>query len=76
MVRFIMRRIAVALLTALGLTAIVFLLTNLDPNLEKLAKTQGNTRMSDAVVASWLDRNGYARPLPVGYGEWLGLLPR
>jgi peptide/nickel transport system permease protein len=75
MARFIMRRIAVALLTALCLTAIVFLLTNLDPNLEKLAKSQGSTRMSDAEVASWLDRNGYARPLPLRYGEWLGLLP-
>ena len=37
---FILRRSGVMLLTALCLTFIVFFLTNLYPNLEKLAKTQ------------------------------------
>lgn len=75
MAKFILRRLGVMVLTAFCLTFIVFVLTNLDPNLEKLAKTQGNARMTDAEVISWLDRNGYARPMPVRYGEWLGLLP-
>ncbi len=72
---FILRRSGVMLLTALCLTFIVFTLTNLAPNLEKLAKTQGNFRMSDEAVASWLDNNGYAQPTVVKYGQWLGVLP-
>ncbi len=62
-------------LTALCLTFIVFWLTNLYPNLEKLAKTQGNFRMSDEAVASYLEKNGYLQPLPVKFGQWLGVLP-
>ncbi|MCV3270982.1 ABC transporter permease [Roseobacter sinensis] len=72
---FILRRLGVMLLTALCLTFIVFWLTNLYPNLEKLAKTQGNFRMSDEAVASYLDKNGYLEPLPVKFGQWLGVLP-
>lgn len=72
---FILRRIGVMALTALCLTFVVFFLTNLAPNLEKLAKTQGNARMSDAEVISWLDRNGYGGPLVMRYGEWLGVVP-
>ena len=72
---FILRRLGVMILTALCLTFIVFWLTNLAPNLEKLAKTQGNARMSDEAVVSWLDSRGYAQPLPIKYGQWLGVLP-
>ena len=72
---FILRRLGVMILTALCLTFIVFWLTNLYPNLEKLAKTQGNFRMSDEAVASWLDSNGYLQPMPVKFGQWLGVLP-
>jgi len=72
---FILRRLGMMILTALCLTFIVFWLTNLYPNLEKLAKTQGNQRMSDEAVTSWLDKNGYLHPLPVKYGQWLGVLP-
>ena len=63
------------ILTALCLTFVVFFLTNLYPNLEKLAKTQGNFRMSDEAVTSYLEREGYLQPLPVKYGQWLGVLP-
>ncbi|CUI00681.1 ABC transporter permease [Leisingera aquaemixtae] len=72
---FILRRSGVMLLTALCLTFIVFFLTNLYPNLEKLAKTQGNFRMSDEAVASWLDANGYGGSMVSKYGQWLGVLP-
>ncbi|RMA42410.1 ABC transporter permease [Rhodophyticola porphyridii] len=72
---FILKRIGVMLLTALCLTFVVFFLTNLYPNLEKLAKTQGNARMTDAEVSSWLDNNGYGAPMLVRYGEWLGVVP-
>ncbi|WP_296764609.1 ABC transporter permease [Sediminimonas sp.] len=72
---FILRRLGVMILTALCLTFIVFYLTNLYPNLEKLAKTQGNFRMSDEQVQSYLARNGHMQPMPIKYGQWLGVLP-
>ncbi|WP_412506843.1 ABC transporter permease [Roseovarius sp. SYSU LYC5161] len=72
---FILRRLGVMILTALCLTFIVFWLTNLQPNLEKLAKTQGNARMSDAAVETWLGNRGYDRNVFVKYGEWIGVLP-
>jgi len=75
MTSFILRRIGVMILTALCLTFIVFFLTNLYPNLEKLAKTQGNQRMSDEAVTSYLNKNGYLQPLPVKYAQWLGIMP-
>jgi peptide/nickel transport system permease protein len=72
---FILRRLGVMLLTALCLTFIVFWLTNLYPNLEKLAKTQGNFRMSDEAVSSYLGDRGYLDPLPVKFAQWLGVAP-
>ncbi|MEM9349317.1 MAG: ABC transporter permease [Pseudomonadota bacterium] len=75
MATFILRRIGVMLLTAICLTYIVFFLTNLYPNLEKLAKTQGNFRMTEAEVQSWLEPRGYLQPMPVKYLEWAGVLP-
>ncbi len=72
---FILRRVGLMILTALCLTFIVFFLTNLFPNLEKLAKTQGNFRMSDEAVTSWLGKRGYLQPVPLKYGEWLGVVP-
>ncbi|SDC16853.1 ABC transporter permease [Ruegeria marina] len=72
---FILRRFGVMLLTALCLTFIVFFLTNLFPNLEKLAKTQGNQRMSDEQVQAWLDNRGYSQPLLTKYGQWIGVVP-
>ncbi|MEX0343793.1 MAG: ABC transporter permease [Rhizobiaceae bacterium] len=72
---FILKRLWVMVLTALCLTFVVFFLANLYPNLEKLAKTQGNMRMTDEQVASWLDRNGYTSNLVIRYGEWLGIVP-
>ncbi|AML52780.1 ABC transporter permease [Falsihalocynthiibacter arcticus] len=72
---FILRRVAIMVLTAFCLTFIVFALTNLSPNLEKLAKSQGSVRMEDAQVVSWLSKNGFDRPLVVRYGEWMGVVP-
>ena len=73
--RFLLRRIGVMLLTALCLTFVVFFLTNLYPNLEKLAKNQGNNRMTDEQVESWLDKRGHLDLLPIQYGRWLGVVP-
>lgn len=63
------------ILTALCLSFIVFFLTNLDPNLEKVAKYEGNSRMSDQEVANWLKNHGFERPVLLRYGEWLGVWP-
>lgn len=75
MALFLLKRLGVMVLTALCLTFAVFYLTNLYPNLEKLAKSQANNRMSDVQVASWLDKRGYSRSIFIRYGEWLGVVP-
>ena len=75
MLMFVLRRIGVMILTAIALTFIVFYMTNLPPNLEKLAKSEASVRMDDAAVASWLERNGYGGSVFVRYGEWLGVMP-
>ena len=72
---FILKRSGLMLLTALCLTFVVFFLTNLYPNLEKLAKTEGNMRMTDDQVVSWLDNRGYTQNVFKRYGEWLGIVP-
>ena len=72
---FILRRLGQMLLTAICLTFIVFFMTNLLPNLEKLAKTQGNFRMSEEAVTSWLGDRGYLAPLPYKFGQWVGVVP-
>ena len=72
---FILRRVWVMILTALCLTFIVFFLTNLYPNLEKLAKSEGNFRMTDEQVETWLSNRGYTDNVFSKYGQWLGVLP-
>ncbi len=62
-------------LTALVLSFMVFFLTNQPPMLEKVAKFEGNSRMSDEEVARYLENNGFGQPMLVRYGEWLGVLP-
>ena len=75
MLRFLLRRLGTMLLTAACLTFVVFYLTNLSPNLERLAKTQASARMSEDQVHSWLVAHGYGGPLIIRYGEWLGVVP-
>lgn len=75
MLIFVLRRLGVMVLTALVLTFIVFWLTNLPPNLEKLAKTEASVRMTDEATQSWIQRNGYGGPLLKRYGEWVGVAP-
>ncbi len=75
MLKFIGRRIGVMALTALALTFIVFFMTNLQPNLEKLARSEGSVRMTDESVATWIEENGHGGSVFARYGEWLGVLP-
>ncbi|MCL5775404.1 ABC transporter permease [Limibaculum sp. FT325] len=72
MLMFILRRIGTMLATMVALTLIVFYLVTLPGNLEKLAKTEGEMRMTDAEVESWLEKEGFNRPFLVQYSEWIG----
>ncbi|THD84481.1 ABC transporter permease [Aliigemmobacter aestuarii] len=75
MIRFLTKRLVTLILSALCITFAVFFLTTLPPNLEKLAKSEVGTRITDAEVASWLEKNGYDGPILARYGEWLGVVP-
>ena len=75
MLKFVIRRLGVMFLTALALTFIVFFLTNLSPNLEKLARTEGSVRMTDAAVATWIEENGHGGSVVGRYAQWLGVAP-
>ncbi|MCY1125379.1 ABC transporter permease [Frigidibacter sp. RF13] len=75
MLKFLIRRLAAMIFTALCITFVVFYLTNLPPNLEKVAKSEAGSRISDEEVQSWLEKNGHAQPLLKRYGEWLGVVP-
>ena len=75
MLTFIIRRLGVMLMTAVVLTFIVFALTNLGRNLEKLAKSEASVRMTDDQVSNWIKDNGFGDPLISGYSQWLGLVP-
>ena len=72
MILFILKRLFVIILTLLCLSFIVFSLVTIEPNLKKLALNQANMRMEEEAVQSWLEKNGYKRPLLVQYTEWLG----
>ena len=75
MLRFLTHRILMMIVTAICLTFIVFVLTNLGPNLVKVANSQVGSRITEAEAASWLEKNGYTQPILVRYGEWLGVWP-
>ena len=74
MLEFLLKRFGVMILTIICLTFVVFFLTNLEPNLQRLAKTQANNRMTDEQVDTWLGQRGYKRHILIKYGEWMGLL--
>ncbi len=71
MLLFIIKRVGTIILTMICLTLIVFYMVNLEPNLEKIAKTQGNMRMTDEQVEQWLENNGYREPFFERYWSWL-----
>jgi len=71
MLKIILRRLGQMLATMIALTFIVFYMVNLPGNLEKVAKTEGNQRMTDEEVAGWLEKEGFNRPFLVRYSEWI-----
>ncbi len=75
MLQFVIKRLGVMILTALALTFVVFYLTNLPPNLEKLARTEGSVRMTDDSVAAWIVQNGHGGNVFGRYAQWIGVAP-
>jgi len=72
---FVLRRLGLMLLMALVLTFAVFCLTNLQPNLEKLARSECSVRMTDESIANWIVQNGHGGSMVTRYGQWLGVVP-
>lgn len=76
MLKLIVTRLGVMLLTMLCLSMAVFYLVNLDPNLRKLSISQTNMRATDVQIESWLEKNGYRDPFFSRYAQWLGAAPK
>jgi peptide/nickel transport system permease protein len=72
MLLFIFKRLIVLFMSMLALTVVVYSLVTVEPNLRKMALNLNNIRMEEADVQSWLEKEGYKRPLYVQYTEWLG----
>ncbi|WP_307801539.1 ABC transporter permease [Microbispora triticiradicis] len=65
--RFLVRRILTALLLAVGITLVTFVLTNLVPG-DPVAANLGQRAVGDpAIVAQWRTDHGLDRPLPQQY---------
>ncbi|MEN3539884.1 ABC transporter permease [Microbispora sp. ZYX-F-249] len=70
--RFLVRRILTALLLAVGITLVTFVLTNLVPG-DPVAANLGQRALGDpAIVAQWRADHGLDRPLPQQYLAHLG----
>ncbi|MEV7802792.1 ABC transporter permease [Microbispora sp. NPDC088329] len=65
--RFLVRRVVTALLLAVGITLVTFVLTNLVPG-DPAAANLGQRALGDpAIVAQWRSDHGLDRPLPQQY---------
>ncbi|GAA1302041.1 peptide ABC transporter permease [Planotetraspora silvatica] len=65
--RFLARRVAIALLLALAITLVTFVLTNLVPG-DPVSANLGQQALGDpAIVAQWRTDHGLDRPLPEQY---------
>lgn len=74
MTAFLVRRTGIALLTLLTVSVLLFAALELDaPN---IATRVLGPYSSEEQRALWLSANGYDRPAPVRYAEWLGGLVR
>lgn len=76
MIKFLLRRLGVMVLTMLCLSLVVFYFVNLDPNLKRLAVFQTEMRASDQDLESWLTRNGYRDNFFLRYARWIGVAPK
>ncbi|MET9070240.1 ABC transporter permease [Streptosporangium sandarakinum] len=65
--RFLVRRVLTALLLAVGITLVTFVLTNLVPG-DPVAANLGQRALGDpAIVAQWRTEHGLDKPLPEQY---------
>lgn len=69
--RFVARRVAAAVVLALGVVLVSFLLTNIVPG-DPAAANLGQQALEDpAVVAAFREEHGLDRPLPEQFGRYL-----
>lgn len=74
--RFVVRRLAAAVLLVFGVTLIAFLLTNLVPG-DPAAANLGQRAIEDPeAVAAFRRQHGLDQPLPVQYGRYISNLVR
>ncbi|GAA4231245.1 peptide/nickel transport system permease protein [Streptosporangium album] len=67
LVRFLTRRVLTALLLAVGITLVTFVLTNLVPG-DPVSANLGQRALGDpAIVAQWRSEHGLDKPLPQQY---------
>lgn len=67
LVRFLVRRVLTALLLAVGITLVTFVLTNLVPG-DPVSANLGQRALGDpAIVAQWRAEHGLDKPLPEQY---------
>ncbi|MFC7640447.1 hypothetical protein ACFQX6_05020 [Streptosporangium lutulentum] len=65
--RFLVRRVLTALLLAVGITLVTFVLTNLVPG-DPVSANLGQRALGDpAIVAQWRTEHGLDKPLPEQY---------
>ena len=65
--RFLVRRVLTALLLAVGITLVTFVLTNLVPG-DPVSANLGQRALGDpAIVAQWRAEHGLDKPLPEQY---------
>ncbi|GII83592.1 peptide ABC transporter permease [Sphaerisporangium siamense] len=70
--RFLLRRVAIAVLLAFGITLVTFVLTNLVPG-DPVTANLGQSALGDpAIVAQWRAEHGLDKSLPQQYLTYLG----
>ncbi|TYC07564.1 ABC transporter permease [Actinomadura syzygii] len=76
LVRFLCRRAGVALLLAVGVTLVTFVLTNLVPGDPATANLGEQASSDPAAVAEYRRQHGLDQPLPIQYARYLEDLAR
>jgi peptide/nickel transport system permease protein len=74
LLRFLIRRLGVSVLLAIGVTLITFILTNLVPGDPATANLGQQALGNPAAVKQFREQNGLDKPLPVQYLTYVGHL--
>lgn len=74
MARYLVRRVFHAILVVIGVTLVVFVFERLLPG--GPARAVLGPHASQAAINQWLRQNGYTKPIPIQYIDYLGQLLR